>query len=151
MSEEEKEIISTSNHLLWTIFVRTLNTENEYSKVLTYINIRLIRLQFVLRRDIFKYKDINLLFFFSHGIMYFLINIYLDDHQFALKYLKNTEVNLNNILIIIGDFNIRNNDWDLVYIHYSTHADTLRIIADSFDLEHSLPINQVLTHYVDNS
>ena len=101
MSEEEKEIISTSNHLSQTISVRTLNTENEHSKFLIYINIKLIRLQFVLRRDIFKYKGINLLFFFNHGIIFFLINIYLDDHQFALKYLKNTEVNLNNILIII--------------------------------------------------
>ena len=42
--------------------------------------------------------------------MCFIINIYTDDQQSALKYLKNIEVNLNNILIMIGDFNIRNNN-----------------------------------------
>ena len=41
--------------------------------------------------------------------MYFVINIYSDDHQLALKYLKNSEMNLNNILIMTGDFNIRDN------------------------------------------
>ena len=31
-----------------------------------------------------------------------------------------------------GDFNIKNNDWNLLYPHYSIHTDTLREIADSF-------------------
>ena len=30
--------------------------------------------------------------------MCFIINIYLDDQQSALKYIKNTKVNLNNVL-----------------------------------------------------
>jgi len=42
--------------------------------------------------------------------MSFTINIYSDDCQFALRYLKNTEVNLNNVLIMIEYFNIRDND-----------------------------------------
>ena len=42
--------------------------------------------------------------------MCFIINMYTDDQQSALKYLKNIEVNLNNILIMIGDFNIRNDN-----------------------------------------
>jgi len=68
----------------------------------------------------------------------------------ALKYLKITEVNLNNILIMTGDFNIRDNNWDLVYYHYSIHADTLREIAASFNLELFTPIIQVLMRYADN-
>ena len=35
--------------------------------------------------------------------MYFFLNVYSDDQQNTLKYLKSTEVNLNNILIMIGD------------------------------------------------
>ena len=31
--------------------------------------------------------------------------------QYTLKYLKNTEVNINNVLIITGDFNIRDSLW----------------------------------------
>jgi len=81
----------------------------------------------------------------------FIINIYSDDHQTALKYLKDTEVNLNNILIMIGDFNIKDNNWDLLYSHHSTHADILREIADSFNLELLLFINQVPTQYINNS
>jgi len=86
------------------MFAKTLNAENKHSRVLTYINIRLTNLYFSLR------KDINLVFFFNNGSMCFLINVYSDDHQSALKYLKDTKVNSNNILIITGDFNIRDND-----------------------------------------
>ena len=42
--------------------------------------------------------------------MCFLINVYSDNQQSTLKYLKNTEVNLNNIIIMTEDFNIRNTD-----------------------------------------
>ena len=64
---------------------------------------------------IFNYWDINLISFFNHGIMYFILNVYLGDQQTTLKYLKYTEVNLNNILIMIEDFNIRDRNWNLLY------------------------------------
>ena len=59
--------------------------------------------------------------------------------------LKNTEINLNNILIMTEDFNTRNNDQDHLYLYHSTHIDTLREIANSFNLESSMPFNQVST------
>jgi len=59
-------------------------------------------------------------------------------------------VNLNNILIMTRGFNIRDNNWNLLYLHYLTYADTLREIADSFNLELSLSINKVSTQYADN-
>ena len=36
-----------------------------------------------------------------------MINAYSDNHKSALKYLKNTETNLYNTLVMVGDFNIR--------------------------------------------
>ena len=39
----------------------------------------------------------------------FLINIYLNSSQTALKYFKNTEANINNVLVMTEDFNIRDN------------------------------------------
>jgi len=36
-----------------------------------------------------------------------MINIYSDSSQLALKYLKDTESNIHNIIIITGGFNIR--------------------------------------------
>ena len=58
---------------------------------------------------------------------------------------------MNNVLIIIEDFNIRNNDWDLLYPHYLTYANTLKDITDSFNLELSTPIIQVSIKYANNS
>ena len=63
-----------------------------------------------MRKDIFNHQDINLISFFNHGTMHFLLNVYSDSQQSALKYLKDTEVNLNNIIIITGDFNICDSD-----------------------------------------
>ena len=82
------------------MFARSLYSDNKYSRILTDINIRLIKLHFLLRKDIFNYRDINLISFFNHRIMCFIINVYSDDQKFVLKYLKDTEVNLNNILIV---------------------------------------------------
>ena len=79
-------------------------------KVLTYMNIRISRLCFLLKKDILNYRDINLVSFFNCGCLYFFINIYSDDQQSTLKYLKDTKANLNNVLIIMEDFNIRNNN-----------------------------------------
>ena len=49
---------------------------------------------------------------------------------------------------MIGDFNIRDNDWDLLYLYHSIHTNG---IADSLNLELSMLINLVLTWYPDNS
>jgi len=88
------------------MFIRSSHTKNNYLRVLTYINIRLIRLHFLFRRNIFNHRNSNLVSFFNCGIMCFLINVYSDDQQSALKYLKDTEVDLNNVLIMTRDFNI---------------------------------------------
>ena len=37
-----------------------------------------------------------------------MINVYSDASQTALKYLKDTEANIHNILVMAGNFNIRN-------------------------------------------
>ena len=36
-----------------------------------------------------------------------MLNVYSDSSQTALKYFKNTEANINNVLIMTGNFNIR--------------------------------------------
>ena len=62
-SEEGEEIISISNYLLWAIFSKQLVNENKHPRVITYINVKLFQLQFLLRKDIMNYRDINLIFF----------------------------------------------------------------------------------------
>ena len=93
----------------------------------------------------------NLVSFFNKSIIFFIINIYSNKHQMALKYLKNTKVNIRNILIMTGNFNIRNSNWDLFYSHYLAYSDILLEVADFFYLRFSISINQVPTQYTDNS
>jgi len=78
-------------------------------------------------------------------------HMFFGDHQLALKYLKDTEANIWNILIMAGNFNIRNNDWDSSYPFHSTHSDTLLKIANSFDLSLFSPVQQVSTQYSNNN
>jgi len=68
----------------------------------------------------------------------------------ALKYLKDTEVDISNVLIITGNFNIRDSSWDLNFPYHSHHSNILSKIVDSFQLELSRPTEQVPTRYFDN-
>ena len=90
------------------------------------------------------------MFFFNNSSIFFMINIYSDDNNLALKYLKNTEANIQNVLIMADNFNIRDNNWDSLYLFYSSHSNSLAEIADSFDLTLSSPIQQVSTWYSNN-
>ena len=89
--------------------------------------------------------------FINNHVYYFIINIYLDSSHSALKYLKDTEVNINNVLVITGDFNIRNCLWDTSFPHHSSISDDLLIIADSFNLALSSLTNSCPTRYSDTA
>ena len=69
----------------------------------------------------------------------------------ALKYLKDIEVNINNVLIMTGDFNISDSFWDPNYLYHTSHKDTLFEITDFFHVELSKPTEFFPTKYSDNS
>jgi len=94
---------------------------------------------FSLQKD-FNYKNVCCFLFFNNGFIFFMINVYSDNNQSALKYLKDTETNIWNVLIMVGNFNIRDNIWDLSFPFHSSHSGTLLEIADFFDLSLSLLI-----------
>jgi len=77
------------------------------------------------------------------------MNIYSDSSHSALKYLKDFEANIPNLLIMTGDFNIHDSIWDSSFSHHASISDNLIIIADSFNLDLSIPTNQVPTRYSD--
>ena len=77
------------------------------------------------------------------------MNVYSNSSHSALKYLKDTEVTVNNLLIMTGDFNIRDSLWDLFFPHHSSISNDLIIIVDSFNLDLLLPTNLVPTRYSD--
>ena len=80
---------------------------NDSPRVISYVNICLSPLRFLLHKDIINYRDINLISFFNNNLYFFILNIYSDSSHAALKHLKDTEVNIDNVLIMTGDFNIR--------------------------------------------
>ena len=149
-SVEGDELVGVPNHPNWTTFSRNLTNGDDSPRVITYINIRLTPLCFSLYKDIFNNRDISYVSFFNCGLVYFLINVYLDSLQSALKYLKDTKVNINNVLIMTSNFNIRNCNWDPNFHYHSIYKDTLIDIADSFQLDLSKPTNHVPTRYSDN-
>ena len=79
-----------------------------------------------------------------------MINIYSDSFQSALKYLKDTKSNIHNIIIITGDFNIRDSIWDSNFLFYSSHSNSIFDIADLFSWDISKPLKNVPTKFSDN-
>jgi len=79
------------------------------------------------------------------------MNVYSDSSHTALKYLKDTEVNIENALLMTGDFNIRDSLWDSAFPFYSSVSNNLIIIANSFNLSLSNPTNSCPTRYSDTT
>ena len=67
----------------------------------------------------------------------------------VLKYLKDIEVNIDNVLIMTGNFNIRDSLWDTSFSHHFTISNDLMIVADLFNLVLSTPTNSCPTRYSD--
>ena len=147
---EGKELVGIPNHPNWVTFSRNPTNIRDFPRVLVYINIYISFLHFFLCNDIFNYKDISCILFFNQGSIQFLLNVYSNSSQLALKYLKNTEVDLNNVLLIMDDFNIRDCLWNPSFIFHSSFRNILFDITDSFYLELSKPTENFLTMYSDN-
>jgi len=88
--------------------------------------------------------------FHSNWDTNYIINIYSDSNQTALQALRESIMNINKTIILTGDFNIRDSDWDPNLRHHSSHTDNLITIADSLDLELSPPLNPGPTGFTDN-
>ena len=123
--------IRVSNHPNWLTFARELSSSNKSPRVIIYINIRLLSLCSSFRKDIINHRDIILTSFFNNNSTFWIMNVYSDSSYTVSKYLKNTKMNLLNLLIIAGDFNIRNSFWDPAFSHHSYLYDDILIVADS--------------------
>jgi len=90
----------------WITFVRIPDYQDNILHAITYINKRLNKLQPMLRRDIINHKDINLVFLLINNRCSYILNVYSDNSQTATSFLQDHELNIKNILIMTGDFNI---------------------------------------------
>ena len=148
-NREGNPLIGSVHHPNWILFARTPSVDKDSPRVISYINIHLSSFCFLLCKDIINYRDINLISFSNNNICYYILNVYSDSSHTALKYLKDTEVNINNIVLMTGEFNIRDSLWDPSFPFHSSISDDLIIIADSFDLALSLPTNPGPIRYLD--
>jgi len=148
-SISKDKLVEVPNHPNWIIFSRNFLKENNSPRVIAYI--RLSSFNFSPCKDIFSHRDISLILFFNNNSIFFLINVYLDSFQSALKYLKDTEANINNVLIMTRDFNIRDRLWNPNYLHHSVCSDILINIIESMHLGLSFSTNYISTRYLDNN
>ena len=148
---EGEPLIGTCHYPNWISYARSSPNSDEYPRVITFINICFSSLQFLLRKDIFDHHDICLISFFNNGVCYYILNVYSDSSHLVLKYLKDTEVNISNVLLMTGDFNIRDSLWDLSFPFHSSISDDLIMIVDSFDLSLSSPTNPGPMRFLDTT
>ena len=146
-----KPLMGTCHHPNWIAFARYSSNNNNFPRVISYVNIRLNSLRFLLRKDIFDYRDISIIYFTNNNICYYILNIYSDSSHSALKYLKDTEVNISHVLLMMGDFNIRDSLWDPSFPFHSSISNDLIMIADLFDLALSSPTNPGPTRFSDTA
>ena len=151
LSCKGEPLMSTCHHLNWISFARIPLVNNNFPRVITYVNTRLSSLCFLLCKDIFNHRDISLISFLNNNVCYYILNVYSDSSHLALKYLKDTEVNINNIILMTSDFNIRDSLWDPSFSFHSSISDNLIMIADSFNLILSSPTNPCPTRYSDTT
>ena len=148
---EGEPLMGSNHHPNWISFARIPSDEKDFPKVIVYVNICLSSLHFLLCKDIINHRDISLISFFSNNVCYHIMNIYSNSSHTALKYLKDTEANIDNVILMTGDFNIRDSLWDSSFPFHSSISDDLIIIADSFNLALSTPTNPCPTRYSDTA
>ena len=142
-------LVGIPNHPNWLTFTREPCATIDSLRVVIYINVRLSSFRFSLHKDVINHRDILLASFFNDNNIFWIMNVYSNLSHSALKYLMDTEVNISNLLVMTGDFNIRDSIWDPSFLYYSSISDNLMIIADSFNLELLILTNQVSTRYSD--
>ena len=142
-------LVGIPNHPNWLIFARELCSANDSPRVIIYVNVRLSSFQFSFHKDIINHKNILLASFLNDNNIFWIMNVYSDSFHFILKYLKDIEVNILNLLIMSSNFNIRDSIWNPSFPHHSTISDNLMIIAYLFNLDLLIPTNQVPTRYLD--
>ena len=128
-------------------FARISSNDKDFPKVLAYVNIRLSALCFLLCKDILNHRDVSLISFSINNTCFYILNVYFDLSHTTLKYLKDTEVNINNVVLMTGNFNIRDSLWDSSFPFHSFISDDLIIVADSFNLALSSLTNPCPTRY----
>jgi len=99
-------LVGIVNHSNWLTFAREPDMTKECPRVTIFINVRLALFHFSFCKDIIDHRDILLAFFFINSKLFWIMNVYSDSSHSAIKYFKDTEVNIHNLSVMTRDFNI---------------------------------------------
>ena len=112
----------------------------------------LIRLHFLEIQQILKTcQELSLTSTLEFSLFVFLfVKTFLIIGISLLKYFKDTEANINDIPIMMGNFNIRDSSWDPLFPNHSIYSNMLTDIADFLGLCISSATIQVFMRYVNN-
>jgi len=149
-SHKGELLVGIPYHPNWLTFTKSPTNQPNSLRVITYINICVSCLQFFLWNDVLNYRDISCISFSNQSSIYFIINVCFNSSQLALKYLKDTESNIHKVIIMMGDFNIRDSIWDSNFPFHSSHSNSLFGIVDSFSLDISKSLKNVPTRFSNN-
>ena len=64
LCSEGKPLMGTSHHPNWISYTRIPLVDNDFLRVITYVNIRLSSFYFLLHKNIINHRDISLIFLF---------------------------------------------------------------------------------------
>ena len=118
-------LVEVVNHPNWLTFTRDPDIMNDCLRVIIFINIRLSYFHFSFCKDVINHRDIHLTSFFNSGDIFWLMNIYSEFSYSTMRYLKDTEFNIQNLLVMTGDFNIWDCLWDPLFSHHFSISDNL--------------------------
>ena len=109
--------------------------------VMAYVSTRLVKLRPAYRRDIVDHPDIFVLSLTSNDVNYYLMNVYNDDQNSALRHLERIRDELPQFAYMGGDFNCHSREWDPECRLHGTVAISLLETAASMGLGLSEPTN----------
>ena len=104
---EGDRVVGASIYLDQTQIVQPPKNSKDIPQVIAFIHSCLSGLRFSLRRDVINHCNILLLSFFDRRKYYFFINVYLDNHHSAIKFMLDQVIDIPNLLYMDRDFNIR--------------------------------------------
>jgi hypothetical protein len=118
---------------------------------MTYVHNHLACLHPVIRCDIVDHSDILILLLYPAGDMIKLMNVYSDNHNYAICHLYEEVNSLPAFHYMGGDFNCHSEVWDGNVSHHQWAAQHLLSVANDLGLEWAHPSNHGLTHILHNS
>jgi len=110
-NKEGEDVTGAPMHPEWLYMVRPPKND-QAPRVMAFVSKRLVRLRPSMRRDLVDHRDIFVLSLFQGNNTYNLMNVYSDNDNTAILYLRDHVDELPLFQYMGGDFNVHSRVWD---------------------------------------